>query len=173
MREKKKYYILCPPRNIRFLVRPSLRLSHLFIFKNKILKYWVVYHFKCPCCSASCVGQTVRHYEIWEDLLVQSIQMCILSYISMSTEFLKNYLEDLKINRITWSHLRSWCDHRNHSVLLLSGSEILKDIDQCGFAVVIGEEGVEIGNLMMQDDNTTTTASNTMKLKLLKKDVTN
>ena len=57
--------------NVRIIIaitkrvfRPTLRLSHLFTFKDKIpkgLRYCVVYHFKCRCCSASYVGQTVRH----------------------------------------------------------------------------------------------------------------
>ena len=50
--------------NIRFVFRPTLRLSHLFTFKDKIpkgLRFCVVYHFKCRCCSASYVGQMVRH----------------------------------------------------------------------------------------------------------------
>ena len=50
--------------NMRFVIRPTLRLSHLFTFKDKILKglrSCVVYHFKCRCCSASYVGQTVHH----------------------------------------------------------------------------------------------------------------
>ena len=53
-----------PHSNIRFVFRPTLRLSHLFTFKDKIpngLRSCVVYHFKCRCCSASYVGQTVRH----------------------------------------------------------------------------------------------------------------
>ena len=53
-----------PHLNIRFVFRPTLRLSHLFSFKDKILKALrscVVYSFKCRCCSASYLGQTVRH----------------------------------------------------------------------------------------------------------------
>jgi hypothetical protein len=53
-----------PHLNIRFVFRPTLRLSHLLTFKDKIpkgLRSCVVYHFKCRCCSASYVGQTVRH----------------------------------------------------------------------------------------------------------------
>jgi hypothetical protein len=57
-------YSAFPHLNIRFVFRPTLRLSHLFTFKDKIpkrLRSCVVYHFKCWCCSASYVGQTVRH----------------------------------------------------------------------------------------------------------------
>ena len=53
-----------PHLNIRFVFRPTLRLSHLFSFKDKIpkaLRSCVVYSFKCRCCSASYLGQTVRH----------------------------------------------------------------------------------------------------------------
>ena len=53
-----------PHLNIRFVFRPTLRLSHLFSFKDKIpkaLRSCVVYPFKCRCCSASYLGQTVRH----------------------------------------------------------------------------------------------------------------
>ena len=52
-----------PHLNIRFLFRPTLRSSHIS-FKDKILKALgscVVYSFKCRCCSASQLGQTVRH----------------------------------------------------------------------------------------------------------------
>ena len=50
--------------NIRIVFRPSLRLSNFFMSKDKIpnaLRSCVVYSFKCRCCSASYVGQTVRH----------------------------------------------------------------------------------------------------------------
>ena len=53
-----------PHLNIRFIFRPTLRLSQLFTFKDKIpkaLRSCVVYSFKCRCCSASYLGQTVRH----------------------------------------------------------------------------------------------------------------
>ena len=43
-----------PHLNIRFVFRPTLRLSHLFSFKDKIanaLRSCVVYSFKCRCCS--------------------------------------------------------------------------------------------------------------------------
>ena len=50
--------------NIRFVFRPTLRLSQLFTFKDKIpnaLRSCVVYSFTCRCCSATYLGQTVRH----------------------------------------------------------------------------------------------------------------
>ena len=53
-----------PHLDIRFVFRPTLRFSHLFPFKDKIpkaLRSCVVYSFKCRCCSASYLGQTVRH----------------------------------------------------------------------------------------------------------------
>jgi hypothetical protein len=54
--------------SLRRFSTPTLRLSHLFTFKDKILKglrSCIVYHFKCRCCSASYVGQTVHHLHTW------------------------------------------------------------------------------------------------------------
>ena len=53
-----------PHLNIRFVFRPTLRLSQLFAFKDKIpnaLRSCVVYSFTCRCCSATYLSQTVRH----------------------------------------------------------------------------------------------------------------
>ena len=53
-----------PHLQIRIVLRRTQRLSYFFSFKDKIfkgLKSCVVYYFKCRCCSASYVGQTVRH----------------------------------------------------------------------------------------------------------------
>ena len=53
-----------PQLNIRCVFRPTQRLSHLFTFKDRIpkgLRSCVVYQFQCRCCSASYVGQKVRH----------------------------------------------------------------------------------------------------------------
>ena len=53
-----------PHLNIRFVFRPTLRLSQLFAFKDKIpnaLRSCVVYSFTCRSCSATYLGQTVRH----------------------------------------------------------------------------------------------------------------
>ena len=57
-----------PHLNIKFVFRPTLRLSHLFTFKDKIPKgklgskiLCIVYHFKCQCCPASYVGRTTSH----------------------------------------------------------------------------------------------------------------
>jgi hypothetical protein len=50
--------------SIRIVFRPTLRVSNFFMFKDKIpdaFRSCVVYSFKCRCCSASYVGQTVRH----------------------------------------------------------------------------------------------------------------
>ena len=60
-----------PHLNIRFVFRPTLRLSHLFSFKDKIpLRSCVVYSFKCRFCPASYLGQTVRqlHTRVSEHL---------------------------------------------------------------------------------------------------------
>ena len=49
---------------IRFVLCLTQRLSYFFSFKDKIpkgLKSCVVYYFKCRCCSASYLGQKVRH----------------------------------------------------------------------------------------------------------------
>ena len=53
-----------PHLNIRFVFRFSTRISSFFPFKDKVPKLMrsgVVYLFKCRCCSASYVGQTMRH----------------------------------------------------------------------------------------------------------------
>jgi hypothetical protein len=53
-----------PHISIGIVFRPTLRLSNFFMFKDKFpdaLRSCVVYSFKCRCCSASYVGQTVRH----------------------------------------------------------------------------------------------------------------
>ena len=57
-------YKICLVSPFEYKICPTLRLSHLFTFKDKIpkgLRSCVIYHFKCRCCSASYVGQTVRH----------------------------------------------------------------------------------------------------------------
>ena len=56
-----------PHLNIIFVFRPTLRLSQLFTIKDKIpnaLRSCVVYSFTCRCCSATYLGQTVRHLHI-------------------------------------------------------------------------------------------------------------
>ena len=53
-----------PHLNIRFIFRSSKRISSFFPFKDKVptfLRSGVVYLFKCRCCSALYVGQTMRH----------------------------------------------------------------------------------------------------------------
>ena len=53
-----------PHLNIRFVFRSSTRISSFFPFKDKVpkrMRSGVVYLFKCRCCSASYVGQTMRH----------------------------------------------------------------------------------------------------------------
>ena len=53
-----------PHLDIRFVLRPSRRISSFSPFKDKVPKYLrssVVYRFKCRCCSPSYVGQTTRH----------------------------------------------------------------------------------------------------------------
>ena len=57
--------------SIRIVFRSTLRLSNFFTFKDKIpdaLRSCVVYSFKCRCCSASYVGQTVRHLHTYISL---------------------------------------------------------------------------------------------------------
>ena len=53
-----------PHLNIQFIFRSSKRISSFSPFKDKVptfLRSGVVYLFKCRCCSASYVGQTMRH----------------------------------------------------------------------------------------------------------------
>ena len=53
-----------PHLDIRFVFPSSRRISSFSPFKDKVPKYLrssVVHLFKCPCCSASYVGQTTRH----------------------------------------------------------------------------------------------------------------
>ena len=53
-----------PHLNIRFIFRPTRRLSHIFTFKDRVpkgLRSRVVYSFKCQFCSALYVGQTACH----------------------------------------------------------------------------------------------------------------
>ena len=60
-----------PHLNIRFVFRPTLRLSQLFTFKDKIpkaLRSCVVYSFTCRCCSA-----TYLHTRVSEHLGVSPL----------------------------------------------------------------------------------------------------
>ena len=53
-----------PHISIRFVFRPTCRLSDFFLFKDRIpfaLRSHVVYKYKCQCCGALYVGQTRRH----------------------------------------------------------------------------------------------------------------
>ena len=53
-----------PHLDIRFVFRSLTRISSFLPFKDKVPKYLrsgVVYALKCRCCSASYVGQTMRH----------------------------------------------------------------------------------------------------------------
>ncbi len=53
-----------PRLNIRFIFRSPKRISSFFPFKDKVptfLRSGVVYLLKCRCCSASYVGQAIRH----------------------------------------------------------------------------------------------------------------
>ena len=67
-----------PHINLRFVFRPSLRLSHFFVFKDRIpkaLRSRVVYRFKCQRCSSLYVGQTSRllHTRISEHLGISAL----------------------------------------------------------------------------------------------------
>ena len=64
--------------NLLFGSRPSLRLSHFFVFKDRIpeaLRSYVVHLFKCQRCSSSYVGQTSRplHTQISEHLGISGL----------------------------------------------------------------------------------------------------
>ena len=53
-----------PHISIRFVFRPTCRLSDFFPFKDRIpfaIRSHVVYKYKCQCCGALYVGQTRRH----------------------------------------------------------------------------------------------------------------
>ena len=76
-----------PHLQIRFVLRPTERLSYFFFFKDEIpkgLKSCVVYYFKCQCCSASYVGQTVRHLHtrVSEHLGISAFQVKKVAILS-------------------------------------------------------------------------------------------
>ena len=51
---------------IRCIFRPMQRLSNFFRFKDRIplsLRSRIVYTYKCQCCNALHVGETVRHFH--------------------------------------------------------------------------------------------------------------
>ena len=53
-----------PHIQIRCIFRPMQRLSTFFRFKDRIplsLRSRIVYKYKCQCCNALYVGETVRH----------------------------------------------------------------------------------------------------------------
>ena len=55
-------------RSLNNIFRSSKRIFSFFPFKDKVptfLRSGVVYLFKCRCCSASYVGQTMRHLHTW------------------------------------------------------------------------------------------------------------
>ena len=56
-----------PHISIRFVFRPTCRLSDFFPFKDRIpfaMRSHVVYKYKCQCCGALYVGQTRRHIHM-------------------------------------------------------------------------------------------------------------
>ena len=55
-----------PHIQIRCIFRPMQRLSAIFRFKDRIplsLRSRIVYKYKCQCCNALYVGETVRHFH--------------------------------------------------------------------------------------------------------------
>ena len=55
-----------PHIQIRCIFRPMQRLSTFFRFKDRIplsLRSRIVYKYKCQCCNALYVGETVRHFH--------------------------------------------------------------------------------------------------------------
>ena len=55
-----------PHIQIRCIFRPMQRLSAFFRFKDRIplsLRSRIVYKYKCQCCNALYVGETVRHFR--------------------------------------------------------------------------------------------------------------
>ena len=60
-----------PHISIRFVFRPTCRLSDFFPFKERIpfvMRSHVVYKYKCQCCGALYVGQTRRHIHMHANL---------------------------------------------------------------------------------------------------------
>ncbi len=59
------FHRLYPHISIRFVFRPTCRLSDFFPFKDRIpfaLRSHVVYKYKCQCCGALYVGQNTPTY---------------------------------------------------------------------------------------------------------------
>ena len=55
-----------PHIQIRCIFRPMQRLSDFFRFKDRIslcLRSRIVYKYKCQCCNALYVGESVRHFH--------------------------------------------------------------------------------------------------------------
>ena len=81
-----------PHLNVRFVFRSSTCISSFFPFKDKVPKFLrsgVVYLFKCRCCSASYVGQTIRdlHTRVSEHLGISPITGTPSSSPPMSSIF--------------------------------------------------------------------------------------
>ena len=55
-----------PHIQIRCIFRPMQRLSDFFRFKDRVslcLRSRIVYKYKCQCCNALYVGESVRHFH--------------------------------------------------------------------------------------------------------------
>ena len=71
IRLKKKLQKLFQPFksdiNLKIVFRSSCKVSSFLRFKDRIpshLKSHLLYHFKCSCCNATYIGETMRHYDV-------------------------------------------------------------------------------------------------------------
>ena len=86
-----------PHISVRFVFRPTCRLSDFFPFKDRIpfsMRSHVVYKYKCQCCGALYVGQTRRHIHtrISEHMGVSSKTGNKLSVSQMSAVLTHHHL---------------------------------------------------------------------------------
>ena len=98
--------------SIRFVFRPTCRLSDFFPFKGRIpsaMRSHVVYKYKCQCCGALYVGQTRRniHTRISEHMGVSSKTGNKLSVSQMSAVLTHHHLSKHAISDSNFTILTS------------------------------------------------------------------
>ena len=98
--------------SIRFVFRPTCRLSDFFPFKDRIpfaMRSHVVYKYKCQCCGALYVGQTRRHIHtrISEHMGVSSKTGNKLSVWQMSAVLTDHHLSGHNISDSDFTILTS------------------------------------------------------------------
>ena len=101
-----------PHISIRFVFRPTCRLSDFFPFKDRIpsaMRSHVVYKYKCQCCGALYVGQTRRHIHtrISEHMGVSSKTGNKLSVSQMSAVLIHHHLSKHTISDSDFTILTS------------------------------------------------------------------